>query len=79
MGKEPCVSRELEEKKRRRRKGEAKKKEKEKKKWREGKKRKRRKRKGDAGRIRGDGRESGVASTRSDMHEKREDRVNFKR
>jgi hypothetical protein len=37
-----------------------------------GKKRKRRKRKGDAGGIRGDGREPGVASTRSDTHEKRE-------
>ena len=37
----------------------------------EGKKRKRRKRKGDAGGIRDDGREPGVASTRSDAHEKR--------
>ena len=36
----------------------------------EGKKRKRRKRKGDAGGIRGDGREPGVASMRSDAHEK---------
>jgi len=37
----------------------------------EGKKRKRRKRKGDAGGIRGNGHEPGVASTRSDAHEKR--------
>ena len=45
-------------------------KEKGKKKRREGKKRKRRKRKGDAGGIRGVGREPSVASTRSDAHEK---------
>ena len=42
-------------------------------------KRKRRKRKGDAGGIRGDGREPGVASARSDAHEKRGDRESFKR
>ena len=43
----------------------------EKKEKREGEKRKMRKRKGDAGGIRGDGREPGVTSMRSDAHEKR--------
>ena len=57
---------------RRRKKGEGKKKR------REGKKRKRRKRKGGTGGIRGDGREPGVASTRSDAHEKRGDNESFK-
>jgi len=57
-----------------------KKKEKEKKKKREkGKRGKRRKRKEGAGGILGVGREPGVASTRSDAHEKRGDRENFKR
>ena len=35
--------------------------------------------KGDAGGIRGDDREPGVASTRNDTHEKRGDRRSFKR
>ena len=43
-----------------------------------GKKGKGEKGRGDAGGIRGDGREPGVASTRSDAHEKRGDRKSFK-
>jgi len=37
------------------------------------------KRKGGTGGIRGDGREPGVASTRSDAHEKRGEQEKFKR
>ena len=50
-----------------------------KKKRRERKTRKRRERKGDAGGIRGFGREPSVASTRSNVHEKRGEQGKFKR
>ena len=54
-------------------------KEKGKKKGENGKRGKMRKRKGDAGGIRGVGRELSVASTRSDAHEKRGEQGKFKR